>query len=254
MTAPNKALIKPFVRETLTTRSIFFTSHAVQSTMHTERPYELQFEYTKLMMGFLQYCAQPRSMLMIGLGGGSLAKFCYRFLPETQITVLEINPHVLALREAFMVPADGPRFRVILGDAAEFVQHTPALFDIVLADGFDEDGLPEPLSTQRFYDDCHSILAPGGVLVSNLHKCHKLFHVYLDRMQKSFAQPLLQVNDPSATNCIVFACKPGERPRKAISGLRRPASFDAQAWAELAPSMAQVFLAFRELARTRQAA
>ncbi len=236
---------KPIVHATLSTLSFSFSSHAVQSEMHLERPYELQFEYTQIMMGFLQHCAQPRSLLLIGLGGGSLAKFCYRFLPDTQITVLEINPHVLALREQFSVPADDHRFTVILGDAAHFVQHTGQQFDIVLADGFDEEGLPEPLSTQRFYDDCHSILTPGGMLVSNLHTCHPLCSVYLGRMQISFTQPLLQVNDPSGTNCVVFATRQDNGPRKAFTGLRRPAHFDAQAWAELAPSMGRVFLAAR---------
>ena len=37
------------------------------------------------MMGFLLFKPQPRSIGMIGLGGGSLAKFCYRYLSRTRI-------------------------------------------------------------------------------------------------------------------------------------------------------------------------
>jgi spermidine synthase len=245
----DKPLVKPFICETLTTKSLFFSTRDVQSKMHTERPYELQFDYTKIMMGFLQLIPQPRSIAMIGLGGGSLAKFCYRYLPDAHITVIEINPDVLALRDIFCIPADDHRFTITLADAADFVRETEQQFDVLLADGFDEDGLPEPLSTQRFYDDCHDILTPGGVMVSNLHRCNALFDVYLNRMQTSFTDPLLQVNDPGATNCLAFGYRGNGKPQKAFTGMQRPTPLDPAAWAELVPSMARVFLASREQAR-----
>ena len=245
----DKPRVKPFIYETLTTKSLFFSTRDVQSKMHTERPYELQFEYTKIMMGFLQFNPLPRTIAMIGLGGGSLAKFCYRYLPDAQITVIEINPDVLALRDDFAVPADDHRFTVQLADAADFVRDTDQKYDILLADGFDEEGLPKRLSSQEFYDCCHDVLTPGGVMVSNLHKCSTLFDLYLDRLQSSFADPVLQVNDPSASNCLAFACREGEAPRKALTGMRRPPELDPMAWTELIPSMGRVFLASRELAR-----
>ena len=103
---------KPVVYESLTSKSLFFSAQDVQSRMHILRPDELQFEYTKIMMGFLLHNPKPLSIAMIGLGGGSLAKFCYRHLPRTDIVVVEINPHVLALRDAFAIPPDDHRFSV----------------------------------------------------------------------------------------------------------------------------------------------
>jgi spermidine synthase len=81
---------------------------------------------------------------MIGLGGGSLAKYCYRHLPDTTITAVEINPQVIALRDQFHVPRDDERFRVICADGAKYVtdpfpDHRP---DVLLIDGYDADGLP----------------------------------------------------------------------------------------------------------------
>ena len=55
------------------------------------------------------------SCLMIGLGGGSLAKFCHHYLPETRITVVEINPHVIAMRRHFQVPDDDAHWRWHVG-------------------------------------------------------------------------------------------------------------------------------------------
>ena len=56
---------------------------------------------------------------MIGLGGGSMPKWCYQQLPETDITVIEISPIVISLREQFYIPTDDERFRVLCGDGAD---------------------------------------------------------------------------------------------------------------------------------------
>ena len=33
-----------------------------------------------------------------------MAKWCHRHLPQADITVVEINPHVIALRDRFYMP------------------------------------------------------------------------------------------------------------------------------------------------------
>lgn len=246
--------VKPFIHETLTSKSLFFSLNDVQSKMHILRPDELQFEYTKIMMGFLLHQPRPRSIAMIGLGGGSLAKFCYRHLPDTAISVIEINPHVIAHRLDFSVPPDDHRFTVSLADAADFVKETDQKFDVLLADGFDIDGLPERLSTREFYDDCYQLLHPGGIFVANLHGCNKLFEMFLDRIQASFHGSLLTVNDPGATNRLAFSVKDEPRALQTLSGVRCPQGFNEQAWQELVPSLARVFLASRELMRNAAAA
>lgn len=255
-TTPSQAErhVKPVVYESLTGRSLFFSMHDVQSRMHILRPDELQFEYTRLMMGFLLHNPHPLHIAMIGLGGGSLAKFCYRHLPHTHIVVAEINPHVLALRDAFAIPPDDHRFTVLLADGAAFVQEVHQKFDVLLADGFDIDGLPENLCSQSYYDHCFQSLSPNGILVANLHGCNDKLALVLDRIRQSFQGSLLTVRDPDATNWVVFAVKGAPDAVQSFTGVRCPDGFDALAWRELTPSMARVFLASRELARTGQTA
>lgn len=246
---PTQSHVKPFIYETSTSKSLFFSIHDVQSKMHLLRPDELQFEYTKIMMGFLLHNPKPSSIAMIGLGGGSLAKFCYRYLPTTAITVVEINPYVIAHRADFAIPADDHRFSVLLADGASFVKETKQRFDILLADGFDIEGLPERLSNSEFYGDCYNALNPGGIFVANLHGCNKLFEVFLDRIQACFRGSLLAVTDPSASNRLAFAAKDDPRAFDSLAGVRCPQGFDEFAWKDLVPSMARVFLASRALAR-----
>ncbi|MBK9346373.1 MAG: fused MFS/spermidine synthase [Burkholderiales bacterium] len=241
--------MKPFIYETLTSKSLFFSSHHIQSSMHILQPDELQFEYTRLMMGFLLFNPHPRKLLMIGLGGGSLAKFCHRYLPQTHITVVEINPYVIALRRDFAVPDDDERFAIIQDDAAKYVCTTDSKFDVLLADGFDISGLPEQLSTRHFYENCRNILSHMGVFIANLHRCNQWFDIYIDRMSAAFDAPLLKVNDPGATNCIAFAIKDDQWQDGNKVGMRRPQHIEEQAWKEILPSIARVFLAARELRR-----
>lgn len=236
---------RPFIYETPSSKSLFFSSVEVQSRMDTLHPDALQFEYTRLMMGFLLFKPQPRSILMIGLGGGSLAKYCYRHLVDTRITVVEINPHVIALRRKFEVPENDERFHIVEDDAANFVGTTDSQFDVMLVDGFDLSGIPEQLSTLQFYDNCKSALTSNGVFVANLHRKHQLFDVYIDRMEEAFGVSMLQVTDPNSTNCIAFAGRKNLFPAGRQLGLRRPEQMDEAAWREILPSVMRVFLASR---------
>ena len=48
--------------------------------------------YTRAMMAFLLFAPAPREVLMVGLGGGSVALFVHEHLPRTRITVVELDP------------------------------------------------------------------------------------------------------------------------------------------------------------------
>jgi spermidine synthase len=216
---------KPFVHEHGGTRSLHFTLGELQSSMVMRRPWRLEVDYTRTMMGFLLFNPAPLHIGMIGLGGGSLAKFCYRQLPASPMTVLEINPHVIALRREFQIPDDDERFRVIMADGALFMQTEAPRFDVLLVDGFDQDGQPAALCTQRFYDDCFAALPGGGVLVVNLHYDHPDYPVLADRISRSFSGNAVEVLSEEQSNSIVFASKGqaisprGMSLSKSLSGL-----------------------------------
>ena len=139
--------VKPFVLDDGASKSLHFTRGELQSRMLTHSPWRLEVDYTRTMMGFLLFNPAPAHIGMIGLGGGSIAKFCHRFLPASRMTVLEINPYVLALRHDFQVPDDGERFQVIAADGAMYLHTESPQFDVLLVDGFDHEGQPAALCT-----------------------------------------------------------------------------------------------------------
>jgi spermidine synthase len=111
-------LNRPLVIQNEPVVSLYFVARGVQSTMLRRDPCALALGYTRTMMGFLLFRPSPRRISTIGLGGGSLAKYCYRHLPDTTITAVEINPEVIALRDQFHVPRNDERFRVVCADGA----------------------------------------------------------------------------------------------------------------------------------------
>lgn len=204
-TAPTQAI--PFVCNEHNSKSLHFSNSQEQSKMLVSQPNELAVDYTRTMMGFLLLKQKPSHILMIGLGGGSLAKYCHQHLPDTELTVIEINPLVIALRGEFQVPDDNERLHVIEADGANFVRDTDQLFDVVLVDGFDQQGQPAQLCSQHFYEDCSRVLEAPGVLVVNLHDDHAFYEVFIDRINRSFDSNIAEVAANDEGNVIIFAGK-----------------------------------------------
>ncbi|CAN5141000.1 hypothetical protein BH09PSE3_BH09PSE3_15930 [soil metagenome] len=198
----------PYVSDVGKYRSLHFDWSAVQSEMSREDPLALTVDYTRVMMGFLFFNPKPIRIEMIGLGGGSLAKLCYHLLPTAEITVVEIDPAVIALRQRFLVPPDDHRFRVVLADGANYVRQPGPAADILLIDGFDADGQPPQLCSSLFYSNCHQRLAPGGLMIVNLWGGDPDNRKYLAKMRRSFGRDALVVSTEEGTNKAVF-CRKG---------------------------------------------
>jgi len=219
-------VVRPYVYEDERTVAMHFDMSATQSRMRRADPFALELDYTRAMMAFLLLVPTPRSMLMIGLGGGSLAKYCYKHLPVADITVVEINPHVIAMRDEFFVPADDSRFRVVCGDGAAFVAAAKCRYDVVMVDGFTYDGQPEGLCTPAFYADCRKALGEGGVTVVNLHDEEPQCGLLTERIKGVFGVDVLSMSNESGGNRIVFAADPALVSRSAAQFDERWAGLD----------------------------
>jgi spermidine synthase len=186
-------------------RTLHLGSQAIQSAMRVSRPWDLELAYTRAMMGFLMFTPVPANVLMIGLGGGSLAKFIRKQRPQTQITAVEIDPRVIAAaRSHFELPGNDATLNVIEGDGALYVRQHPASADVILLDGFDAGNQVEALATQTFYAACRRALRPGGVLVVNLWGRDREFAEYFARLERAFDGEVGWISVQNKTNVIVF--------------------------------------------------
>jgi spermidine synthase len=197
--------VRPRVCEDGDNVSLQFQIGEIQSAMLASDPDFLVLSYTRTMTAFRLFYPEPEQIAMIGLGGGSLVKWCYRNLPETYITVIEINPRVIDLREQFLIPADDDRLRVIHGDGADYVASTKDSPEVLLVDGFDVHGQPPQLCSEGFYADCYRMFATDGLLVVNL--CDHDSQQCIDRIRKTFDDRVLIVTPEDGENQVVFAAK-----------------------------------------------
>ncbi|MES2263210.1 MAG: fused MFS/spermidine synthase [Pseudomonadota bacterium] len=191
-------------------RSLEFKPGMVQSEMSLADPHRLTLAYARAMMCFVLFQPRPAHIVMVGLGGGSLAKFCHRYLPHSRITVLELRADVIALREQFAIPPDDARFRIIEADAAHYMRQLRDSVDVLLLDGFDESGLPPALGSARFYADCRRALRNDGVLVANIFSYDPHYGAMLRRLRQCFRQRICWFDGIAGNNRLIFAIKTAE--------------------------------------------
>ena len=205
--SPQNLAGKPFLCEWEGGITLHFNYSAIQSHMRKAEPDKLTLAYTRTMMGFLLFQPKPERIAMIGLGGGSLAKYCLRHVPDAHFTAVEINPKVIALRDKFRIPPDGPNFKVVCADGAAYVRSRSKRVDVLLVDGFDRDGQPGPLGSAEFYDNCYTKLRDGGVLAVNLLEGDNKFGTYTARIRESFDDQVVVVEAEESGNQVAFAYK-----------------------------------------------
>ena len=190
-------------------RSLHFGSHWTQGAMRIARPYALELEYTQQMMLalLLRPAARwPRQVLQIGLGAASLTKFLYRNRPSTTLTVVEIEPAVVAAaRQYFRLPEDPKRVVVEIADGHDYVAESTREFDLILVDGFDAKGRAGMLEMLPFYCNARARLATGGLLVANMLTRTRSVAAGVERMRAAFEGRARALPPCTSGNTIVIA-------------------------------------------------
>lgn len=194
----------PITHRNRQTLSLSLGSSLVQSSMRLDDPCALLLEYTRAMMGFLMLTPEPDSLLMIGLGGGSLVKYCHQHLPRSHMTVVEISQEVISLRDEFLLPPDDERLSVVCADGAAFMAQSDQRFDVILVDGFSAEGQPPALCSASFYRHCAARLGEQGVLVINMHAAEPQLGAQLKRLHKVFGQQVLEVAVDDGDNRVIL--------------------------------------------------
>jgi spermidine synthase len=203
-------------------RTLHVGGEAIQSAMRLADPFALALDYTRCMMAFLLFLPEPRSALMLGLGGGSLPKFFYKKLRRTKVRIVELDERVVSVSRAqFSLPPDGARLSVEVGDGAQAL--SPECCDVLVVDAYHDEVHVQELASQAFYDAAYLSLASPGVLVVNFMDDDRQLDGYLRRMESSFGGAVLAMKALYDPNVIAFALK-GAAPRIEWDALRRRAA------------------------------
>ena len=187
-------------------RELRFGNHIMQSVFSTVKPDYLVLPYTRFMLLGLLFCTEPKSVLHLGLGGGSLPRWLHKEFPHIQQTIIEQNSAVIdAARRFFEFPLD-KRLSVMQADATQIITKLKLKYDLIFLDAYGEYGPPEEVTRTDFLQNLSNCLNTGGWLVGNLWTITGNFMERREQWESTFTQ-LFQARANQKGNIILFASK-----------------------------------------------
>lgn len=193
-------------------RSLHFGNAVRQSAMDMNRPTHLVLTYTRAMASSLLLQPAPERALLIGLGGGSLAKFLLHHFPLCTIDAVEQREQIVKLAHGYFMLPEDPRLRVHVGDGNAFAQANAKTdagrYDLILVDAYDGTGMAEDMGETPFLDACRTLLSPAGLLVMNLWGSDRSRYTQVRRrMRRCFEADPLLLPAEGTTNVAAMALR-----------------------------------------------
>jgi spermidine synthase len=209
-----------------------------QSAVLPGRPEVLTFAYTQSAFAALAFLArEPREVLFVGLGGGSMPMYLRLLFPQARMDIVEIDPEVARVAEKYLSFRPDDRMSVALSDGRLYMKRHPKRYDLIFLDAYNDHAVPFHLTTREFLELARSRLEPGGVLASNIWSLNlnRYFTAQIKTYQEVFPQ-LYLLQASGGANYIFIATADAARvsPEQAEARARalmqgRPWSFDLAA-------------------------
>lgn len=214
--------------------------------MLMDEPTALVHEYIQRMMAWLMFIdpstAPKRQALQLGLGAGSLTKFCALEM-GMRTTAIELNPQVLhACRGWFHLPMDNPRMKVVLADAAQEIRQKrwQGVVDALHVDLYDHEAAAPVLDSADFYADCRRTLTDDGCMTVNLFGHRSSFDRSVERIASAFGRDAIWAFKATRQgNTVVLAQRTPTRPPRATWTAR--GDFIQEQWGLPARQWVRVF-------------
>lgn len=161
-----------------------------ESAINIHDPLDFPLHYYKLMMAAFLHCPEPKSILFVGLGGGTLPRAIHHYFPDATVDAIELDPVVADAAKQFFGFEENARVKVYVRDARvqmrQFARENRK-YDIVFLDAYRGGYIPYHLTTQEFMELTKSLLKDTGIVVSNLQPGFASYHYQRRTIAKVFA-------------------------------------------------------------------
>ncbi len=202
-------------------RYLHLSSPWIQGSMLIKKPYDIELEYVQRMMAWLLFMPAEdvagAHAMQLGLGAGTITKFCYKKLKMT-CTAIELNPGVLhACRGWFRLPEEDERLRVVIADAAKEIRSPEwtGVVDALQVDIYDHEAASPVLDTLDFYQECRALLSPNACMTVNLFGRSSSYEESLQKIAAAFGEDAVWAFKPTREgNTIVLAQRTPSRPKR----------------------------------------
>jgi len=162
------------VVENRVTRKLYFDSPIEQSCVYMNAPMTLNFEYQEKIIERVQRFVESNNskqsprILMLGMGGGTMGFHLFHTIPNIQMTIVELRQAVIDCAYRFFQLPNEPEIESVQEDAIAFIAQNEHLYDMIIVDIFDAEGLPSELSDFAFHQQLWNSLNSPGLVVFNL--------------------------------------------------------------------------------------
>ncbi len=141
---------------------------ARQSVVKLGDPTHLELAYARVLPLAFAFVPEPKSALVIGLGGGTIPSFLRSTSSTMKIDAVDIDPVVVDIAKSHFGFREDAGLKAHVADGRAFVETAEHRYDFVFLDGFGQDSVPKHLTTREFLIAVRNILAPGGIVLGNV--------------------------------------------------------------------------------------
>ena len=188
-------------------RVLRFERHGARQTIAKPGdPTYLGFAYTRVAFIGLALTEEPRRIMIIGLGGGTMPMFLRHYYPNATIDVVDIDPDVVHVAKEYFGFREDAALRAHVGDGRKFVESVKEPYDIVFLDAFGTRNVPPHLTTLEFMRAVKRSVKTRGVVVGNIwgRMANPLYDSMVRTYQEVFEE-LFILDVPGTTNKILLA-------------------------------------------------
>jgi spermidine synthase len=130
---------------------------------------EPAMRYPRVAAASLLLNPHPRSLLALGMGGGSVGSYLQRRLPGLAVDYVDVDPAVPELAQRFLLLRAGRGTSITVADGRRFLAGAGTrAWDYVYCDTYIGRSVPFHLTTVEFLDEVKRHLGAGGTFGLNL--------------------------------------------------------------------------------------
>jgi spermidine synthase len=137
------------------------------SALDLDEPYRHVLEYTEMMILGMAYVDHPQTILMIGLGAGTVVSYLRKYYPDLRMTLVELDPDVVTCAQKFFRFQVDSGMRVATQDGRWYLMRDTTAYDLIFLDAYHGDYIPFHLLTKEFLQLVKQHLTPNGIVVAN---------------------------------------------------------------------------------------
>lgn len=160
----NYLQVKDTQSSTILSTNVLFGVQSI--TMKSDSLTGMYYDYA-LAAPLMTEDAQASDILILGMGTGTYAMQCSRYLPNVQIEGVEIDGKITELAHTYFTLSEN--IPVTTYDGRAYLQTVEKQYDVIMVDAYQDITIPFQMSSVEFFTLVKEHLKDGGVMVVNMN-------------------------------------------------------------------------------------